>query len=174
MTDYLYNHPEFGKLNEQAHFYIPFQITEDGSYADSHESPYVDDIYFEEGSIWRLEELPKGWWPVNGFSSQDGYSGPLMHASEQLAGEMEAWVRANPGHYVLINPNIYLEDEVDTEQSNSWVLLQKEKRMINKYSATVTINCSSLEEAEQVLGERLLYDEDYGFEYQINYELHTD
>lgn len=35
------------------------------------------------------------------------------------------------------------------------------------YNFSVDIDADSLEEAERVMNERLMYDEDYGFRYQI-------
>lgn len=34
----------------------------------------------------------------------------------------------------------------------------------------VTVACETAEEAEQVMGERLSYDEDYGFDYSVGYK----
>lgn len=41
---------------------------------------------------------------------------------------------------------------------------------LNRYSASVTIEAETLENAEQVLAERLGYDEDYGFLYTLKYD----
>lgn len=40
---------------------------------------------------------------------------------------------------------------------------------MTKYEATVLVECASPEEAEVVLNERLLHDEDYGFPYTVGY-----
>lgn len=40
---------------------------------------------------------------------------------------------------------------------------------LNSYVASVTIEAETLEDAEQVLAERLGYDEDYGFFYTLGY-----
>lgn len=40
---------------------------------------------------------------------------------------------------------------------------------LNPYVASVTIEAETLENAEQVLAERLGYDEDYGFDYRLSY-----
>lgn len=37
------------------------------------------------------------------------------------------------------------------------------------FTAIVTVTTDSQEHAEQVLSERLLHDEDYGFDYTVNY-----
>lgn len=41
---------------------------------------------------------------------------------------------------------------------------------LNSYVASVTIEAETLENAEQVLAERLGYDEDYGFPYTLKYD----
>ena len=41
---------------------------------------------------------------------------------------------------------------------------------LNSYVASVTIEAETLENAEQVLAERICYDEDYGFLYTITYD----
>lgn len=40
---------------------------------------------------------------------------------------------------------------------------------LNSYVASVTVEAETLENAEQVLAERLGYDEDYGFPYTLTY-----
>lgn len=41
---------------------------------------------------------------------------------------------------------------------------------MHRYSASVTIEAETLEDAERVLAERLGYDEDYGFPYTLQYD----
>lgn len=41
---------------------------------------------------------------------------------------------------------------------------------LNRYSASVTVEAETLENAERVLAERLVYDEDYGFLYILKYD----
>lgn len=40
---------------------------------------------------------------------------------------------------------------------------------MTRYTAIVTIDTDSIDNAEQVLNERLCYDEDYGFSYKVEY-----
>lgn len=47
-------------------------------------------------------------------------------------------------------------------------LLINDKTM-PRYTAIVTIATGTLDKAEQVLGERIHYDEDYGFPYEVDY-----
>lgn len=48
------------------------------------------------------------WWLLDGFSGQQGYSGPIMHQAEYIGGGLESHIRSHPGLYVsLVN---YLAD----------------------------------------------------------------
>lgn len=40
---------------------------------------------------------------------------------------------------------------------------------MKKFYATVVIDCETKEEADQVLAERLAFDEDYGFDYTLDW-----
>lgn len=40
---------------------------------------------------------------------------------------------------------------------------------MNRYTAIITIDTDTADNAQQVLNERLNYDEDYGFPYEVNY-----
>lgn len=42
-----------------------------------------------------------------------------------------------------------------------------------RFEYLVTVMCETPEQAEQVMGERLGYDEDYGFEYQLDFRKPT-
>lgn len=54
------------------------------------------------------------WTLLDGFSGQQGYSGPMMHASEYIGGGLERHIRATPGQYVAL-VNIPADDEEPTE-----------------------------------------------------------
>lgn len=41
--------------------------------------------------------------------------------------------------------------------------------MNHRYTYEVTVDCDTEEQAEQVMDERLFHEEDYGFEYQLDY-----
>lgn len=43
-------------------------------------------------------------------------------------------------------------------------------KTIPRYTAIVTIATDNIDNAEQILNERIHYDEDYGFPYEINYD----
>jgi hypothetical protein len=50
----------------------------------------------------------QSWSLMDGYSGQDRYSGPIMHASEFVGGQMERDILSEPGYYVtLVN---YLDE----------------------------------------------------------------
>lgn len=56
------------------------------------------------------------WTLLNGFSGQDGYSGPIMHESEYVGGGLERHIRETAGFYACvivtgIRPTIYDPDD---------------------------------------------------------------
>lgn len=59
------------------------------------------------------EEVSPGWTLLNGWSGQDRYPGPIMHASEYIGGRMAAWILENPGVYVALVS--YDLDDLDGE-----------------------------------------------------------
>ena len=63
-----------------------------------------------------------GWTFVDGYSRQDCYSGPVMHASEYLGGRMARDVLEAPGVYVLC----VVEDMDDMGNPAGWVLLKQD------------------------------------------------
>jgi hypothetical protein len=53
------------------------------------------------------------WTLIAGYSGQDRYTGPIMHASEFVGGQLERDILAQPGEYVvLVN---YLSDGSEPE-----------------------------------------------------------
>lgn len=58
------------------------------------------------------------WTMLNGYSGQYRYSGPVMHNSESIRGDLADHILETPGHYVAIVANYSPEDpdaELDTE-----------------------------------------------------------
>lgn len=54
----------------------------------------------EDGELeWIAQE---NWEPVDGHSSQQGYTGPIMHSSETLSGGMAARIIAEGGTYAVV------------------------------------------------------------------------
>jgi hypothetical protein len=49
--------------------------------------------------------MSAGWTLLSGFTGQDGYNGPVMHASEYVGGGLERHIRETPGYYVVLIVN---------------------------------------------------------------------
>lgn len=60
------------------------------------------------------------WSLMNGYSSQYGYSGPIMHSSEFIGGRMERDIRDTPGLYVS------LVDYLSDGESEGWAVAFRE------------------------------------------------
>lgn len=72
---------------------------------------YIDDV------LW--SEPQKTWEAVNGYSGQQGYRGPTMHASEFLGGRMAKDVLADAGGvYVAVTVECLPNWEIDEDDDN--------------------------------------------------------
>lgn len=67
----------------------------------------------------------EGWEVMNGYSGQHGYSGPIMHSSEFIGGQMEWDILANPGYYVCMVVDCLGEDEFTDDSPAGWVVLHR-------------------------------------------------
>lgn len=90
-------------------------VTADGRVRDSDTL-----VYFELIDGW-LSSTSPGWTLLNGFSGQYGYSGPLMHSSEQIAGGLERHIRNTPGDYVAL-----VNVDEDGEATGEWAIAFRE------------------------------------------------
>lgn len=113
------------ELNNLAEFDHPIQVHPDGSVTDAPANVYAPSVYEyldEDGQSTGPPEIDgSGWEFVDGFSGQQGYSGPVMHPSEYLGGGMARHVLENPGIYVVVedmNPE-------DPDDLIGWCLLKK-------------------------------------------------
>ena len=61
--------------------------------------PYVYIEQREDGS-WTEEDVPGPWSLLTGFSGRHAYSGPQMHASENIGGGLARHILETPGFYV--------------------------------------------------------------------------
>lgn len=86
-----------------------------------------DDIVWretcDENDTFTAEHQPRhGWDLLDGWSGQDGYSGPLMHQSEYIGGGMARHILNTPGIYVaLVN---YDMNDLDAEPTE-WAVARK-------------------------------------------------
>lgn len=96
-------------LNDQMEFDHVVHVDVAGNVTDATDvyAPSLFDGALE-GTAWTL---------MDGYSGQQGYSGPLMHQSEFVGGGMETDILANPGFYVtLVNYNS------DEEEPTEWAV----------------------------------------------------
>ena len=87
-------------LNSAIEFDHPFTVhpVDDSGRVRVTDGP--DDIYAPD--LTDDEPDSDRWTFVDGYSGQHGYSGPIMHNSEYLGGQMARDVLANPGTYVCV------------------------------------------------------------------------
>lgn len=120
-------------LNDQMDFDHVIRITDDGTVADA-PGEYAPEVVVEcadddAGSITAEAEAEmvrnverQGWELMTGYTSQYGYRGPIMHASEHVGGDLERDIRATPGLYVVVEPiGMYTSEE----QAIGWVVARK-------------------------------------------------
>ena len=62
-----------------------------------------------------------GWTLMDGYSGQCGYSGPMMHASEFVGGQLERDILATPGLYVVL-----VNYELDGSEPTEWAVAYHE------------------------------------------------
>jgi hypothetical protein len=116
------------ELDKFAEFDHPFRVNDwghdgfpDGSVTDDLPGVYAPSVYWYEGDSQEYID-GSGWEPVNGYSGQDRYSGPVMHASEFLGGGMAKEVLSTPGIYVVTT----VEDPDDPDNPAGWMLLRRD------------------------------------------------
>lgn len=128
-------------LNEQMEFDHVIEITEEGTVADPYETVYAPEVAVEcaeddAGSITAEAEATmiayvkrQGWELMTGYSGQDRYRGPVMHASEFVGGRMETDIRETPGLYVVVEVTGLYATEEQKERNDGdpigWVVARK-------------------------------------------------
>lgn len=91
------------KLNDVMEFDHVIRVNADGT-IDHDPQSWAPELRWESDSH-VLECHPTygpGWALLNGYSGQDGYRGPIMHASEFIGGGMARDILATPGLYVAL------------------------------------------------------------------------
>lgn len=63
--------------------------------------PWAPSAYLEDGALVFTDSYGE-WEAVDGFSGQQGYAGPVMHSSEQIAGGIARHILENDGDYVAL------------------------------------------------------------------------
>jgi hypothetical protein len=103
-------------LNEIMEFDHVIRVLPDGSIQERVEGVYAPELY--DGELAPSDE-ENGWWLMNGYSGQHGYSGPIMHQSEFIGGGMERDIRNTPGLYVAL---ANMPTDGDMEEITGWAV----------------------------------------------------
>lgn len=82
-----------GSLSDLMDFDVVVEVHPDGT-VERRLDVFAPEVFDDE--VW------DGWTLLNGYSGQQGYSGPIMHASEQIAGGLARDIVAEPGLYVAV------------------------------------------------------------------------
>lgn len=99
-------------LNDQMEFDHVIQVHEDGSVTDA-PGMYAPDLHDGEIGDSRWEFF------TTGYSGQDRYSGPIMHSSEYIGGQLERDILATPGFYVAV-----VDYPSDDGEPDGWAVLR--------------------------------------------------
>lgn len=105
-------------LNERMDFDHVIEVHSDGSITDRNDL-YAPECYGNEGGGIEYGGAT-GWTPLDGYSGQERYSGPIMHESESIGGRMERDIRQTPGIYVTVE----VTDLDDQEHPYGWAVLR--------------------------------------------------
>lgn len=105
-------------LNDIMEFDHVIRVHEDGTITDE-PGIYAPNLYDGE-----LDS--DDWTMMDGYSGQDRYSGPVMHASEFIGGLMERDIRETPGVYVAVvayySPDALADDDSDELDVDGWAV----------------------------------------------------
>lgn len=121
-------------LDERMSFDHVVRVHEDGTVTDE-PNVYAPTVYDEDvhpcGLLTHVN--PDGWVMLNGYSGQDRYAGPVMHASEFIGGTLERDILGEPGVYVAVMVEC-LTDEDDPNKTEDiepagWAVLQMKENV---------------------------------------------
>lgn len=104
------------------------QVHENGSITEP-KGIWAPEIYVtadKDGQILAADEKAmiehvksQNWELLTGYTGQQSYNGPLMHASEYIGGGLETAIRSTPGFYVALVVDILGDQDDDSEPVES-------------------------------------------------------
>lgn len=100
------------KLNDVMEFDHVVTVHDDGTVTDGPAGVYAPELF--DG------EVGSGWELLDGYSGQYRYSGPIMHASEYIGGDMERDILDTPGAYVAL-----VDYPSDGDEPEGWAVARK-------------------------------------------------
>lgn len=77
------------------------RVHADGTVTDDARE-FAPDVVYVEGSAGRVMTEGAHWQLLTGYTSQHGYRGPIMHASEYIGGRLADDILSTPGVYVVV------------------------------------------------------------------------
>lgn len=130
--------PRSSKLSERMEFdhvvtVWPGGMLSDDSGLHAPES-YIETLDDDAGSIlkehedtWRQSMHDAGWEVfTDGYSAQCSYSGPIMHASEFIGGQLERDILDRPGFYVAVSVECLPREGEEETESAGWAVLRRD------------------------------------------------
>jgi hypothetical protein len=110
-------------LNKVMEFDHPIRVNADGTVTPSVPGVYAPECHDEEGA--ERPYLSPGWEFVDGYSGQQGYSGPVMHSSEFIGGGMARDILAAPGVYVAVVVYWLSDEDEDSDDMAGWAVVRQ-------------------------------------------------
>jgi hypothetical protein len=72
-----------------------------------------------------VEGIPDGWTLLTGYSGQDRYAGPVMHASEMIGGRMAEDILSTPGVYTATTVEVDPTDDEPDPFPAGWAVARR-------------------------------------------------
>lgn len=107
-------------LNDIMEFDHVIHVDDDGNVTDA-QGVYAPEVYEYGGEV-NIDD--ESWRLLDGWSRQDGYSGPVMHPSELISRSLESAILETPGLYVVVAVCDLSENE--EEEYTGWAVAYRE------------------------------------------------
>lgn len=120
-------------LSDHMSFDHVIRVHPNGAITDGPAGVHAPDLY-TDGLI------DDDWVLLDGFSGQQGYSGPLMHQSEFIGGGLERHIRENPGLYVAL-----VAYPLDDDEPTEWAVAYREWHADYPHEPGYLYDCAACE-----------------------------
>lgn len=101
-------------------FDSPFEVRANGTVTDS--GLLAPSVWHSESDDVQIDG--SSWEALTGWTGQYGYSGAVMHASEQFEGGIRDHVLSTPGTYVLVVVNVLPDEDDEDPEPAGWAVLR--------------------------------------------------
>jgi hypothetical protein len=89
-------------LSELMDFGHVVTVHKDGTFSDGPVFLHAPELWVDDDGTEVFMPGTQDWTLLSGYTRQEGYRGPVNHASEFIGGGLEQDILATPGHYVAI------------------------------------------------------------------------